>query len=111
MEIVFKIVNSSEFFQSVPRYCNARETWANIQLINSGLILFKKGYMQLKEMNQAVKAFSIAAKDTKVGERIPLDAGEINKALRILDKCMGELIINTWIERTSHMLECNKSNL
>jgi len=24
---------------------------------------------------------------------------------------MGELIIETWIERTSHMLECNKGTL
>lgn len=41
MKNVFEVVNSLEFLQKVPRYVNQRETWANIQLVNAGLILYR----------------------------------------------------------------------
>jgi len=39
---IFKILHSPEYLDEVPWYANARETWANIELISSTLILFKR---------------------------------------------------------------------
>ena len=83
MKEIFRILNSPEFMHEVPKYANARETHANIKLMSSALICFHKGYLTLREISESIKAFQLIAKETKVGERIPLTPAEINKVLRV----------------------------
>lgn len=74
--------------------------------MNAGLILYRRGYLTLKEIYDSVKAFGTAAKETKMQERIELSTGKINRVLRLLDLSMGSRIIEIWIERCAHALEC-----
>lgn len=110
MRELFKIVNNPTFLRDVPKYSNSRETWANIQLIKSSLILYRRQYLTLSEISNAVKSFTLAARETKVGERIELHPVEINKALRLLDRSMGDVVINEWIKRCHSSLECNQNS-
>ena len=41
MEAVFKTLNSTGFLESVPLFCNSRETHLNIKLISTAFILIK----------------------------------------------------------------------
>lgn len=41
METVFKTLNSTGFLESVPLFCNSRETHLNIKLISTAFILIK----------------------------------------------------------------------
>ena len=41
MEVVFKTLNSTGFLESVPLFCNSRETHLNIKLISTAFILIK----------------------------------------------------------------------
>lgn len=102
---IFKILNSNEYLAEIPRYANARETYANVQLISASLILFCKNLLTFKQVSNAVTAFQLAAKETRLGERIPLDAKSINNALWLMNLSMGDTVIQAWLERVDHWLE------
>jgi uncharacterized protein YneF (UPF0154 family) len=91
----------------VPLYANFRETWANIELISATIILYMKNLIpNFRVVYTAVKAFAIAARETKFGERIPLTTKSISNALRLMNKCMGDNVIEAWIQQVYHLLQC-----
>ena len=64
------------------------------------------GYKQIEE---GLKAFTLAGKETKIGERIKLEASKITQALRLINKTMSEAkIMEAWINMWGDKLDCNK---
>ena len=57
LEEIFKIIHSSKYLWMVPKYANSRETWANIFLVTSAIVLYKKGLLNMLEIYDGVKAF------------------------------------------------------
>lgn len=104
----FKTLNSIRFLRSVPLFCNARETHLNIKLITSSIILTKKQIMTHKQITEGVRAFTLAGKETKIGERIKLEPSKIQQALRLINKTMSESkMIKAWINMWGNALDCN----
>ena len=99
MKTVFETLNSSEFLKEVPKFCNARETHLNIKVLSSAFILTKKQLLTDTEIGQGLRAFTLAGKETKIGERVKQDSTKIDKALRLVNKVIGDKsIIDKWIE-------------
>lgn len=100
--------HSIAFLRSVPLFCNARETHLNIKLICSAIILIKKGLMTHKQITEGLRAFTLAGKETKIGERIKMDTSRIQQALRLINKTMSEAkMIESWINMCGVKLDCN----
>lgn len=54
--------------------------------------------MTHKQITEGVRAFTLAGKETKIGERIKLEPSKIQQALRLINKTMSESkMIKAWI--------------
>jgi hypothetical protein len=99
MKHVLKVINWNEFLKSVPKFCNARETHLNIDILITVFILVKKQLLSYQEISEGLRAFTLAGKETKIGERIKLETSKINQALRLINKSMSESrMMEKWIE-------------
>jgi hypothetical protein len=78
-------------------------------VLSSAFILIKKQLLSHQEISEGLRAFSLAGKETKIGERIKLDTSKINQALRLINKSMSETkLMERWIELCGIDLDCNK---
>jgi hypothetical protein len=85
---------------------NSRETYSNIKLVTSALLLLKKTYLTADEIRHGLLAFTLCARDHKT-EFIPLRYAQIIKCLRVLNKTMSESVLEKWYDYCKGHLECH----
>jgi hypothetical protein len=108
MQAVFDSINSNDFLVEVPKFCNARETHLNIKVLSTSFILLKKQLMSYQEIADGLRAFTLAGKESKIGERVKLDTSKINQSLRLINKSMSEVkMMEKWIKLCDKKLDCN----
>jgi hypothetical protein len=62
---VFQTLHSTKFLKTTPLFLNHRETFANIMLITTAVIITRKGYMNIDEIRHGVLAYTLTARDSK----------------------------------------------
>lgn len=96
---MFEAINSIEFLIEVPKFWNARESHLNIKVLISAFILIKKQLLSYEEITAGLRAFTLAGKESKIGERVMLDHYKIDQALRLINKVISnKKFIDIWVE-------------
>jgi hypothetical protein len=62
---LFSMIKSKDFLQTIPLFCNQRETYSNIQLIIVGIILTQRGELKKLEIREGLSAYVLAAREAK----------------------------------------------
>ena len=104
------------------QYLNQQETHANIKIFSSAVVLYKSQLLILREIREALTAFTLAAKETPGQQKIPLDKSSVLRALRVrvlslptliesnlqlLNKTISENVLEIWIKKSYPFLECS----
>lgn len=80
----------------------------NIKVLSTSFILLKKQLLSYQEISEGLRAFTLAGKESKVGERVKLDTSKINQSLRLINKSMSETrMMDKWIKLCGKNLDCN----
>ena len=139
---VFDLVDSAECQAEVPKvshtpaykwlcvqYFNSRETFSNVKLIKSAMILMKEKNVSNKLIRSGLYAWTLVcremAKNSDIGEddsddkggkmnltapvsctNLPLDEKILNRCLMLLNLTMSEALIRKWIKQVRPQLEC-----
>lgn len=88
---VYRALKDVSFLSTVPlvsnlddfKFVNHRETYSNIKVFNTAVMLYKKNILSLKEIREGVKAFTLIEKEDPKGENILLNNETIQKAFRV----------------------------
>ena len=55
--------------------------------------------MSYSDISEGLRAFTLAGKESKIGERVKLDTAKINQAMRLINKSMSEAkMMEKWLE-------------
>eukprot|EP00347_Sterkiella_histriomuscorum_P008430 403345124 len=109
MQTLFKALYNKNFLKDIPLYLNHRETIANVKLVTTSIIIYKKGLLSLKEISAGINAYSIVEKKLK-SSNIPLKESLIQQILRLINRTMSEELIRSWIKKCRPQLECEKQD-
>jgi len=104
---VFTVLHSTAFLTETPLFLNNRETFANIMLITTALIITKKGYLTVDEIRQGVMAYTLTARETK-SEWLPFTTEKVLKAFRILNRTISEVVLKKWYDHVRTNLDCSQ---
>lgn len=85
---------------------NGRETYSNIKLITTALLLHKKNYLTSDDIRHGLLAFTLSARELKT-EYLPIRYSAIVKCLRVLNKTMSEAVLQKWYDHCKGNLECH----
>ena len=89
---LFNCLKSSEFLNITPLCVNHRETFCNIKLINTGLIIISKGFLSNDEVRSGLTAYTLVSRECK-HEFLPLYLEKVIKAFRLVNKTISETIL------------------
>ena len=75
-------LQSTAFLTETPKCLNYRETYANIRLIITSLIITRKSYLSSDEIRHGLLAYTLISRECK-SEFLPLYVEKIIKAFRV----------------------------
>lgn len=87
-------------------FLNHRETYANIKLIITSVIINRKGYLTGDEIRQGIIAYTLISRECK-SEWLPMYVEKIIKTFRMVNKTISEVVLKKWYEHVRTNLECN----
>ncbi len=79
---ICQTLHSTVFLTITPRFLNHRETYANIRLIITSLIITRKGYLTIDEIRHGLLAYTLISRECKA-EFLPMYVEKIIKAFRV----------------------------
>eukprot|EP00347_Sterkiella_histriomuscorum_P021092 403335284 len=106
---VFTTIHSTAFLTTTPLFLNHRETYANIMLITTSVMITRKSYMTIDEIRHGLLAYTLISRECK-NEWLPMYVEKIIKAFRMVNKTISEVILKKWFEHVRSNLECNQES-
>ncbi|CDW81298.1 UNKNOWN [Stylonychia lemnae] len=103
---VFQTLHSTEFLNITPLFLNHRETYANIKLIITSVIITRRAYLSGDEIRQGIIAYTLISRECK-SEWLPMYVEKIIKTFRMVNKTVSEVVLKKWFEHVRSNLECN----
>ncbi len=88
---------------------NSRETYSNIRLVTTAMMIHRKGYLSSDEIRQGLLAYTLTARDCS-REFLPLDHEKLVKAFRLLNKTLSQHVVDRWYQHCKGNLECHSSS-
>lgn len=98
-------LQSTDFLKTTPLFVNHRETYANIRLIITAIIITRKMYLTTDEIRHGISAYTLISRECK-SEFLPLFVEKIIKAFRLVNKTISEVVLKKWYEHCKSNLEC-----
>ena len=103
-DMVLSAINHLDFVSGVPKFLNYRNTYSNIKVFSTAIILYKTNWCNLRDINAALEAYGYVARIMN-DFYIPIHPSLLLWVLRIMGKTMSDGMLQRWLKKVHNKLE------